>query len=105
MNNYDSLAGALNALRKKGYETDFATETVCLYCGDLDMRLDPDDFHVDEVYSFTDGSNTGGHGTLYAITSSSGVKGILVDSNGAYSNSLNFSMAKKLTAHHAISDQ
>ena len=49
MKNYESLVAALDDLRKRGYAADFATDTICLYCGDLDLRLDPEDFHVDEV--------------------------------------------------------
>ena len=105
MKNYESLTDALDDLRKRGYEADFATETVCLYCGDLDIRLDPEDFHMDEVYRFKGNSNPGDNTVLYAISSSTGVKGILVDSYGAYSDSLSFEMAKKLQAHRAMTDQ
>ncbi len=94
MKNYGSLADALNDLKKKGYEADFATETVCLYCGDLDLRLNPGAFNVDEVYRFEgDPDNSS---VLYAISSTTGVKGTLVDSPGAYAENLNFEMAKKL---------
>ena len=105
MKNYESLVDALNDLKKRGYQADFATETVCLYCGDLDIRLDPEDFHVDEVYRFEGDSNPDDNSILYAISSSTGVKGTLVDSYGASSDSLNFEMAKKLQAHHAMTDQ
>ena len=105
MKNYDSLVDALDDLRKRGYEADFSTETVCLYCEDLDIRLDPEDFHVDEVYRFEGDSNPDDNSILYAISSSTGVKGTLVDSYGAYSDSLSFEMAKKLQAHHAMTDQ
>jgi hypothetical protein len=105
MKNYVSLADALDDLRKRGYEADFATETVCLYCGDLDIRLDPEDFHIDEVYRFEGDSNPDDNSTLYAISSSTGVKGTLVDTYRAYSDSLRFEMAKKLQALHPISDQ
>lgn len=99
MKNYESLTDALNDLKKRGYEADFATQTVCLYCGDLDIRLDPEDFHVDEVYRFEGNSNPDDNSILYVISSSTGIKGTLVDSYGAYSDSLNFEMAKKLQNH------
>lgn len=102
MKNYESLIDALDDLRKRGYEADFATQTVCLYCGDLDIRLDPEDFHVDEVYRFEDGSTPDDNSVLYAISSTSGVKGTLVDAYGAYSASMNFEMAKKFQSHIAI---
>ena len=79
MKNYQSLDDALSDLRKKGYEDDFATESFCLYCSDLDMRLDPEDFHVDEIDRVeSNNSNPDGCAMLYAISSSTGVKGTLV---------------------------
>jgi hypothetical protein len=75
MKNYESLQDGLSDLKYKGYENDFTTPSFCLYCSDLDMRLDPENFHVDEIDQV---SNAGDDATLYAITSSSGVKGTLV---------------------------
>lgn len=95
MKNYESLSEALTDLRKRGYDNDFETQSICLYCSDLDMRLDPEDFHVDEVYRFQGDSNPEGSSVIYAISSSTGVKGTLVDAYGAYSENLNFE-AKKL---------
>jgi hypothetical protein len=104
MKNYESLVDALDDLRKRGYESDFATDKVCLYCGDLDIRLDPEDFHIDEAYRFEGGSNPDDNVVLYAISSSTGVKGILVDGNGAYTENLSFDMARKLQDHSAITN-
>ena len=78
MKNYESIDDALSDLRKKGYEDDFAIESFGLYCGDLDMRLDPDDFHVDEIDRAQEDSNPGDSAILYAISSTAGVKGTLV---------------------------
>lgn len=99
MKNYESLIDALSDLKKRGYEADFATQTVCLYCGDLDMRLNPEEFHVEEVYRFEGDSNPDDNSVLYAISSSHGVKGTLVDSYGVYSEQLSFEIAKKLNDH------
>jgi len=105
MKSYESLVDALDDLRKRGYEADFATDSVCLYCGDLDIRLNPEEFILDEVYRFEGNSNPDDNAVLYAISSSTGVKGTLVDGYGAYSGNLSFEMAKKLQAHHAMTDQ
>jgi hypothetical protein len=95
MKNYESMVDALNDLKERGYWADFGTDTVCLYCGELDIRLNPEEFHVDEVYHFE--GNSGADNTeLYAITSSTGVKGILVDTSGVYAKKLNFGMADKV---------
>ncbi len=96
MKNYESLVDALNDLKERGYVADFATDTVCLYCGELDIRLNPEEFQVDEVYRFEGDSNPDDSAVLYAISSSTGIKGTLIDAYGAYSKSLSFEMAKKL---------
>jgi len=78
MQNYESLGDALSDLKEKGYEDDFATESFCLYCSDLDLRLDPQEFHVDEIDRVKGSSNPNNDTTVYAISSSAGVKGTLV---------------------------
>lgn len=99
MKNYKSLADALKDLSERGYVADFATDVVCLYCGEFDIRLHPEEFEVDESYRFDDDTTPGNAPVLYAITSSTGVKGTLVDEQGAYTKSLNFKMAEKLKPH------
>jgi hypothetical protein len=81
MENYPSPDDALSDLRKRGYEADlnFETAPFCLYCGDLDMRLNPEAYHVDESLRVDDPSQPNESETVYAISTSSGVKGTLVD--------------------------
>jgi hypothetical protein len=85
MENYESVNEALSDLKKKGYEAKlyFETESFCLYCGDLDMRLNPEAYHVDESLRIDDPSHPNGSETVYAISTSSGIKGTLVDTNDA----------------------
>lgn len=102
MKNYESLVDALVDLKNRGYEADFETHEVCLYCGDLDLRLYPEEFHVDETYRFEGDSSPDDNSVLYAISSSTGLKGTLVDGYGAYSDNLSFDMAKKLQNQFSI---
>ena len=99
MKNYESLAAALSDLKERGYNADFTaeTETVCLYCGELDMRLDPEEFKVDEVYRFDCNSIHDENAILYAISDpASGIKGILIDSLVTGSCNLSLGMVQKL---------
>lgn len=105
MKHYESLADALNDLKERGYVADFATDIVCLYCGELDIRLNPEEFQVEEVYRFEGDSNPDDSSVLYAITSATGVKGTLIDAYGAYSEILDFKMAEKLQRHQAMVSQ
>ena len=86
MKNYESLLDALYDLKERGYKANFESQTFCLYCGDLDIRLDPEDFHVDEIYHFKDSAGQEGP-AVYAISSVTGVKGVLVDTNAVYAGS------------------
>ncbi|MBS1665489.1 MAG: phosphoribosylpyrophosphate synthetase [Bacteroidetes bacterium] len=82
MKKYASPEEAMADLGKKGYEVDFEfeEESFCLYCGDLDMRLNPEAFHVDEI---DDVSRPGEEETVYAISGPSGIKGIIVEEKSA----------------------
>ena len=84
MKSYKTLEGALCDLRERGYETDFTVDNFCLYCGDLDMRLDPEQFSVDEEYLFKSDVSEAEDAVLIAITSSGGIKGIILDSHNSY---------------------
>jgi hypothetical protein len=81
MKNYPTLADALEDLRKRGYDADFEQPSNCLYCSNLDLRLNEEEFHVDEVYRFETVDNA----VVYALTTPGGVKGTIVDSFGASS--------------------
>ena len=99
MKNYVTLAEALSDLRKRGYDADFTaeTDTVSLYWGEFDVRLDPEEFQIDEVYRFDCNSIDDNNAILYAICDpTSGVKGILVDSLEAASCGLSATLANKL---------
>ncbi len=83
MRNFKTLAEAISDLRQRGYSADFTVDKFCLYCGDLDMRLDPDQFKVDEEYHFEGDASNEEDTVLVAITSSGGIKGIILDSYNA----------------------
>jgi len=95
MKNYESLKDALTDLRKRGYEADFEPQSNCLYCSNLDLRLYEEEFHIDETYHFEDNSNATNNVVVYALTSPTGVKGTVVDEQGALSDNISFEMAKK----------
>lgn len=96
MKDYTSPADALADLKNRGYEENFETEHFCLYCGDLDIRFDPEDFHIDEMYRFEDQSCANDSAIVYAISSSVGVKGTLISEYGA---ELDLKMACQLRIH------
>jgi hypothetical protein len=99
MKSYESLAEALDDLRKRGYEAEFEPQSNSLYCSALDLRLEEEEFHIDEVYRFEGSANPFGNSVVYAFTSPTGVKGTIVDRLGAPADNTSFEMAGKLQEH------
>jgi hypothetical protein len=95
--NFETLSEALTDLRKRGYLHDFNLHSEWIECQSLNLQLKPADFHVDEVYRFEGMNNPDDSSILFAIQSPTGVKGVLVDAYGAYSESLSAEMIKRLT--------
>lgn len=96
MKNYESLVDALDDLKKRGYDSDFEPQSNCLYCNNLELRLNEAEFHVDEVYRFEGDSNPDDNAVLYALTSDTGVKGTIVDRFGTSAENISFDMARKI---------
>lgn len=96
MKTYDTLVVAINDLKRKGYTYDFNLHSDSIECPPLKLRLAPEEFHVDEVHRFEGQTNPDDNSILFAITSSSGIKGLLVDAYGVYSESLSTTMIQKL---------
>ncbi|MEY4930487.1 MAG: hypothetical protein RI909_1211 [Bacteroidota bacterium] len=97
MKNFETLTDAITDLRKRGYTHDFNLYAEWIECQSLNVQLKPDHFHVDEVYRFEGMNNPDDSSILFAIQSPSGLKGIIVDAYGVYSESLSPEMIKRLT--------
>ncbi|WZL90024.1 phosphoribosylpyrophosphate synthetase [Salinimicrobium sp. 3283s] len=96
MNNYDTLSEAVNGLQARGYKYDFNLKPHCLECPSLKLEIHPQDFLVNEVYRFEGMSSTDDNSILFAISSRYGVRGILVDAYGIYSENISETMRTKL---------
>src|SRR5688572_4018732 len=96
MHTYDTLNQALTDLNARGYKEDFNLKPFCLECPTLNLQLKPEDFEIKEVYRFEGMSNPDDSSVLYGIESNDGIKGVLVDAYGVYSDSVTPEMAKKL---------
>lgn|SRR5688572_16494776 len=96
MKNYRSLSDATNKLKARGYTEDLNLQAVCVECPSHSLRFYPEDFVIDEFYRFEGMSNPSDNSIVFAISSKSGIKGVLVDAYGVYAESLNDAMIKKL---------
>lgn len=97
MKSYETLTEALAALKLRGYSQDFNLHHEWIECPSMDIRLRPEEFHVDEVHRFEGQNDPDDSAVLFAISSSKGIKGLLVDAYGAYSASVSPLMIKKLS--------
>ncbi len=103
MTTYSSSSQAMEALKKKGYTQDFNLHPEWLECPPLNLKLRPDEFHVDEVHRFEGMNDPDDSEVLFAIRSTSGMKGLLIDAYGAYADSLSKEMIDRLKVDSATS--
>ena len=78
---YATVSKAIEELRKQGYTTDFNIDESNITCSD--GKFGADDFEVVDVYRYEGDSDPGDEAAVYAIRSSTGLKGILVTGYGA----------------------
>jgi hypothetical protein len=96
MKAYETLSQAITGLKEAGYVNDFNLHPEYIECPPLKLKFTPVQFHVDQVYRFEGMSSTDDNSVLYAISSSDGVKGLLMDAYGVYADSVNEAMIAKL---------
>ncbi len=101
MKNYQNIVEALEDLKSRGFTYDFNLKPFCLECASLLLQLHPEDFEIKEIYRFEGMSNPDDSSVVYAIESTSGVKGVMVDAYGAYAEALTPEMAAKLGSTNA----
>ena len=94
---FDTITEAIEDLRRRGYRMDFNLEENCIVCHE--DKFDPSEFEIVEVYRFEGESDPADEAVVYAIESHNGLKGILVDAFGVYSDSMSDEMIKKLSFH------
>jgi hypothetical protein len=92
-----TLSQTLNMLRtEEGYEEDFNLLDEKIKSNEEREKFFNQKFVVDEVYRFEGASNPGDEATIYAITTSSGRKGVLVDGFNYTSGQISEELLKKL---------
>lgn len=100
METYSTLEEALNSLKGKGYNAEFELQTDCLYCSSLDMRLNEEEFSIDAVYHF---DNYGpAPAAVYAMTSPTGVKGLVIDRSATAQQNGTCTLRKNATATRSV---
>jgi hypothetical protein len=97
MKDYRTMLDALNDLKSRGYTLDFNLAKDSLHSSTHDITLHPDDFEITEMYRFEGPSDPGDNSIVYGITSPKhGIKGVMVDAYGVYSDEISEDLLKKL---------
>ena len=96
MDTFETLSEAMIALKKSGYNVDFNIHSDRIESSDAKYKIKPEEFHVDTVHRFEGMTSPDDSAILYAISTSKGLKGLLVDAYGAYSEALTPVMIEKL---------
>jgi len=94
---YDTVSQAVNELKQRGFTLDFNLKGSALEC--QGQNFNPKEFEITEFYRFEGNSDPADEAVVYAIESRSGLKGVLVNAFGVYSESLSDEMIKKLSFH------
>jgi hypothetical protein len=100
MNSPDTVTGALQELKRRGYTVDFNIAFDKIICSDNKICLNPDEFEIVEVFRFEGDSNPADEDVVYAIESKDGkVKGIMTSAYGMYAETISNEMIQKLSIH------
>ncbi|HJS55045.1 MAG TPA: hypothetical protein VJ765_10885 [Chitinophagaceae bacterium] len=92
---YDTVSQAVNGLKERGYTLDFNLKANSIECAG--QKFDPEDFEISEFHRFEGNSDPADEAVVYAIESKNGMKGVLVNAYGVYSEPLSDEMIKKLS--------
>lgn len=83
-----TLSSCMTSVLKKGYIDNFKVTEKGLYAPSKDKYYSPWKVSIDNFYRFEGASNPDDNAVLYALRTHDGVKGMLVDAYGAYSDEL-----------------
>ena len=97
MENYKTLVEAIEGLKKEGYTEDFNLEHNCIECRGGHFKIFHHEFVVDKYFRFDVQSDAADQSIIYAISSEKyGLKGILINGYGIYSEEITDEILEKL---------
>ena len=97
---YDTVVGAINGLKERGYIIDFNIAFDNIICVQDNICLNPSQFEITEVYRFEGDTNPSDEDVVYGVESKDGqLKGIVTSAYGLYADNISTEMIQKLTMH------
>lgn len=98
--NMSTMVSILEVLEGNGYTTQFKVTSKGLVSMFTYKTYQPNDIEINHFYRFEGESNPDDSSIVYAIETKDGVKGTLIDSYGAYSDTEIGNFIKKVEAIH-----
>lgn len=100
MHHYDTVVGAIDGLKGRGYLLDFNVAFDKLTCLQSSHCLNPSEFEITEVHRFEGATNPSDEDVVYAVTSKDGkMKGVITSAFGLYADAVSTEMLAKLSMH------
>lgn len=99
MISYNTISEAIRDLKRRGFTIDFNLKFDGMNPHETPFALSPEKFQISEVYRFEGDTDPDDEAVVYAIESSDGLNGVLVNGYGAYSDPVYDEMVKKLPVH------
>jgi hypothetical protein len=98
---YETVTQAVKELTNRGYTVNFNLTVNHLSAAEHGHNLSAKEFNIDEVYRFEGETDPGDEMIVYAISSEvKGLKGILVNAFGIYSDQISDDLMAKLKQSH-----
>ena len=101
---YNTMAEAVEALRRRGFTTDFAVNKESQHVGAGDQTFKSDELIIVEHHRFEGVSDPDDSSVVYALEAPNGLKGVLVDAYGAYANWKTAALLKHTKDRHEERD-
>jgi hypothetical protein len=91
-----TLSEVMTAIQKDGFKENFIVKENLLYAPEADKYYAPVEIRIANFYRFEGTSDPGDSSILYAIETTDGVKGILLDAYGAYSDEMTTNFIREI---------
>ena len=83
---YETLSEAMNKLKEQGFTHEFDYKDARLSCASENREFGCNELKVVEIHRFEGISDPEDNSILYAVESTDGVKGLVVDAYGMYAD-------------------
>lgn len=101
MHYYETVTQAVSGLAERGYKVNLNLSSDRLTADGHAIGLNPNEFNIDEIHRFEGDTDPGDEMVVYAISAESiGMKGVLVNAFGVYSDQISDELMAKLKQSH-----